>query len=340
MTDTSELTYTPAWWVPGPHLQTLWGKLARRVADVPARLERWDTPDGDEIELHRLDASDPNDPRIPRLLLLHGLEGTMRSHYLKGTLALAQSRGWAADVLVFRGCGSRMNRARRMYHSGETSDLAFVVERLVSEHPEQPLVLGGFSLGGNVLLKWLGERGRDLPPQLKGAVAMSVPFDLERGCRHIEQGFSRIYNRHFLRTLKVKAAKKLAQFPDAFDREALESATTLYAFDDAVTAPVHGFKSASDYYSQSSSLGFLSGIRTPTLLLSAIDDPFLPREVLDDVRIMAAYSGFLSLEFRSHGGHVGFVSGRLPFRGRFYGEERMIEFLANRLRPEPPAAAR
>ena len=308
----------------------MWAKLFRRAPVVETRAERWPTPDDDEIELHRLDAPAASGARAPRLLILHGLEGTIRSNYVHGILALARARGWAADVLIFRGCGE-MNRQRRMYHSGETSDVNLVVQRLVQENPGQPIATIGFSLGGNVLLKWLGEQGDALPPQVRAAAAVSVPFDLEGGARRIERGFSRIYTRHFLRTLKVKAREKLEQFPGLFDPDALERAATLYDFDDAVTAPVHGFRDAHDYYSRSSSLQFLQGVRIPTLLISASDDPFLPLHVFDTVRILAHNSDVLEAELWPSGGHVGFVSGFSPLRPRYYAEERAMEFLGNAL---------
>jgi uncharacterized protein len=323
----SEYTYTPAWWVPGAHLQTLWGKLVRRAPRLETRVERWTTPDGDEIELHRLDASSASSD-TPRLLLLHGLEGTINSAYLLGTLAEARARGWAADALIFRTCNGEMNRARRMYHSGETTDFDFVLRRLVAAHPTQPVVAAGFSLGGNVLLKWLGEQGAAAPSQLVGAAAVSVPYDLERGSRHIERGFARVYGRHFLRTLRAKARAKLERFPGLFDANTLDRARTLYAFDDSVTAPVHGFRDATDYYSRSSSLNFLSRIRRPTLLLSARNDPFLPCEVLDRVAVVAADNDCLDVEFHELGGHVGFVSGLNPLRPRYYAEWRAVDFLA------------
>ena len=321
-------SFTPAWWVPGAHLQTLWGKLVRRPAEVPTRSELWTTPDGDQIELRRLDAGRDARGHVPRLLVLHGLEGTIRSHYLRGTLAEASRLGWAADVLIFRGCNGVVPRARRLYHSGETTDLDFVVRRLAAEHPDQPLLLAGFSLGGNVLLKWLGEQGEGVPSAVRAAVAVSVPFDLERGARRIERGFSRVYTTHFLRTLRQKALAKLAQDPGVFDPEPLRTAKTLYEFDDAVTAPLHGFASATDYYTRSSSVGFLAGIRRPTLMLSARDDPFLPPEVLDDVALMAQNNTDLLIEFPPNGGHVGFVGGRLPGRPIYYAERRLVEFLS------------
>jgi uncharacterized protein len=327
----SEYTYTPAWWVPGAHLRTLWGKLVRRPPSLDTRVERWAMVDGDEIELHRLEPEGAGARHRGRLLVLHGLEGTIRSHYLRGLLTLAQTRGWAADALIFRTCNGEMTRARRLYHSGETTDLDAVVRRLVREHPGQPLALAGFSLGGNVLLKWLGERGDDLPSEVSAAAAVSVPFDLERGSRFIERGFSRVYGRHFLRTLRAKARAKLERDPGLYDARALDRARTLFDFDDVVTAPVHGFANASDYYRRSSSLGFLSSIRRPTLLLSAYDDPFLPRAVLDEVADLARGNRDVTVEFHQRGGHVGFISGRAPWTARYYAEERIIGFLESQL---------
>lgn len=301
-------------------------------------MERWSTPDEDFLDVLRLDAA----AERPRLFLLHGLEGTVRSHYVGGLLHMARERDWGADMLIFRGCGDEPNRGPRFYHSGETGDLAFAVDRVLTEFPSAPLLLVGVSLGGNVLLKWLGERGDDLAHQILAGVAISVPFDLERGSRHISRGFARVYERHFLRTLRRKAVEKLEHYPHLFDGDALRRARTLYDFDDAVTGPVHGFRDAHDYYSRSSSLGFLDRIRRPTLLLSARDDPFLPVEVLDEVMEAARRNDYLEPEFPDRGGHVGFVEGR-PWRASYYFERRVAEFfsdkLAERRSPSSPRRA-
>ena len=323
----SEVIYRPAWWAPGAHAQTLWGKFFRRRSAVDARLERWDTDDGDFLELYRLTAAE----HAPRLLLLHGLEGTIRSHYVGAFFEEARRRGWAADLLVFRGCGTELNRAPRFYHSGETGDLAFVLDRLIAADPLSPIVLAGVSLGGNVLLKFLGERGDQVPRQIVAAATVSVPYDLERGARFISTGFSRVYDRHFLSTLRTKALRKLERYPGLFSREQLARARTLMAFDDVVTAPIHGFRDAHDYYTRSSSLRWLVGIRRPTFLLSAIDDPFLPADVLGEVREIARTNSKLTLEFTDHGGHVGFVSGPWPWVARYYAEWRTCEFLETAL---------
>jgi uncharacterized protein len=305
----------------------MWGKFFRRRELYGARVERWDTPDGDFVDVHRIDAADA----APRLLLLHGLEGTIRSHYVSGFFGEAHRRGWGADLLIFRGCGDEPNRGRRFYHSGDTGDLAFVLDRVLAEHRRSSVVLAGVSLGGNVLLKFLGEQGDRLPSRVRAAAAISVPFDLEKGARHISTGFSRVYDRHFLRTLRGKAEAKLARYPGLFDAGSLSRARSIYEFDDAVTAPVHGFADAHDYYAKSSSLGWLKRIRRPTFLLSATDDPFLPRDVLDDVRRVARDNPALTLEFTLHGGHVGFVGGRWPWAPSYYGEWRACEFLSDSL---------
>lgn len=316
--------YSPAWWIPGGHLQTLWGKLFRRQVPAPTVLDRWDTPDGDFVELHRLRAS----PGAPRVLLLHGLEGTVRSHYAQGLLNEVARRGWGADLLIFRSCGSEMNRTRRFYHSGETTDTAFVLERIAREFPTSPLALAGVSLGGNVLLKFLGERGDDLPLQLRAAAAISVPFDLSRSARRINRGLSRLYQRFFLGSLRRKAREKAISFPDLAPPSRITGLRTLEDFDNLITGPLHGFKDAQDYYERSSSLPWLKRIRLNTLLLSAIDDPMLPPEVLDEVREVARRNRALHVEFVGRGGHAGFIAGSMPWRPFYYAEYRVGEFFA------------
>src|SRR5918992_676049 len=333
-----EHIYRPAWWVPGPHLRTMWGRLTRRRLTMPVRVERWTTPDDDLLELRRFDPPADAGRDMPHLVFLHGLEGGIHSHYVANLFAEAERRRWSADLLLFRGCAGELNRARRFYHSGETSDLDFALRRIVAERPDVPIGLAGVSLGGNVLLKWLGERSDDaVPATVRGAVAVSVPFDLARGSRCISRGFSRVYERFFLRSLVAKARQKLAHHPDLCDPAALNRVRTLWDFDDVVTAPLHGFRNALDYYTQSSSIHYLSSVRVPTLLLSAVDDPFLPPEVLDEVRSVARDNPALELEFVRRGGHVGFVSGRLPWRPVYYAEWRVADFLAKQFtKPEQP----
>lgn len=319
--------FLPAWWIPGAHAQTLWGKFVRRTPLPAGTFERWPTPDDDFLDLFRV----PAPPTAPRLLVLHGLEGTRRSHYARGILRRAAQAGWGADLLIFRGCGDELNRAPRFYHSGETTDLALVAARLAAEFPDAPLFFIGYSLGGNVLLKWLGEPSAHLPPNLRAAATVSVPYDLEAGATYISHGFSRAYEQHFLRTLKAKALAKLARYPNLYDRHAVEAVRTIIGFDGVVTAPVHGFIDAHDYYSRSSSLGFLPAIRVPTLLISAYDDPFLPPEVLRRVERIARSNPVFDVAFSSHGGHVGFVAGANPARPDYYTEHRAMDFFADHL---------
>lgn len=246
------------------------------------------------------------------------------SHYVGGMLSQAAARDWNATLLVFRGCGGATNDARRFYHSGETADLEQVADTL-GRRFAGPTFAAGVSLGGNVLLKWLGE-GSASAREIRAAAAVSVPFDLEAGARKISQGFSRIYDWSFLRSLRRKARHKLARFPDLFDDARLGRARNVFEFDDAVTAPVHGFDSAVDYYTRSSSLNFLHRIQTPTLLLSAENDPFLPAAVLARVREVAARNSSLTVEFVACGGHVGFVEGSAPWRAAYYAERRAFSF--------------
>lgn len=305
----------------------MWGKFFRPLEVHDTRIERLETPDGDFLDLHHLDAP----PGAPILVLLHGLEGSIRSHYVQGLLVEARRRNWRAAVLIFRSCGEEPNRTRRSYHSGETTDMAFVVNHLEATFPAVPLVLAGVSLGGNVLLKFLGEEGDSISKRIKGAAAVSVPYDLGRSSRHINEGFAKLYQWNFLRSLRRKAHAKLKQFPDLVSSESLQRATTMFAFDDCFTAPVHGFRDADDYYAKSSSINWLETISIKTLLLSAVDDPFLPARVLDQVRDRALGNPHLEIEFPLHGGHVGFVGGSNPFSPVYYLERRVSEFLARQL---------
>lgn len=305
----------------------MWGKFFRQQQIKDTRVERLKTPDDDFLVLHHLDAPAGS----PILLMLHGLEGSVRSHYIQGLLRDAKERGWRAVVLIFRSCGGELNRARRSYHSGETTDLAFVLEHLQASFRSVPFLLAGVSLGGNVLLKYLGEQGPGISSRIKAAAAVSVPYDLARSSRFIDQGFARVYQWNFLRSLRAKAMDKLEQFPDLFEQERFASARSMFDFDELFTAPVHGFAGAEDYYTRSSALGWLENISIKTLLLSAIDDPFLPPQVLDDVQQKAQLNPNLETEFPAHGGHVGFIGGRNPFAPVYYLEKRVGEFLAQQL---------
>lgn len=324
----------------------MWGKFFRTPPRVETTVERWATPDDDFVDVVRTSVREST-PRSPTFLLLHGLEGSLRSHYTAGLLRAAHDEGWQANLLLFRTCNGTMNRAPRSYHSGETSDLGAVVRRLLDERPDAPLVLAGISLGANVLLKWLGEEADRLLGRVHAAVAVSTPFDLARSSAHIDRGFSRLYAWNFLRSLKSKAVAKIAQHPHIAGRERVERAATLWEFDDAFTSVVHGFVDAADYYYRSSSIRYLPHIRVPTLLLSARDDPFHPPQVLDDVARLTSHNPALHLEVTTHGGHGGFIEGTLPWRARYYVERRIVAFATEQLGAkssgvamEPPAVSR
>jgi len=330
--------FSPAWFLRGPHAQTIWGRLARPRRLVPLRREALETPDGDELLIDHLDggaaaASAAGGRERPPLhfLLLHGLEGSSYSVYMQGVLAEVQRRGHLATAINFRSCArdpnnlARMipNRRPRFYHSGDTGDFDFVLRTLAAREPQTRFVAFGASLGGNVLLKWLGEHpGQTL---LAAAATLSVPYDLAAGATHLEQTKAgRLYLASFLRTLKRKASRP--DIAPLIDIERVLASRTFYEFDEYATAPLHGFAGADDYYTKSSSLGFLDRITTPALALNAEDDPFLPADVLPRAKTAAS----ASVDFRttSEGGHVGFIGGRAPWRCEYWAEELAVRWLA------------
>ncbi|HTO97293.1 MAG TPA: alpha/beta fold hydrolase, partial [Myxococcales bacterium] len=321
--------YRPARWLFGPHLMTIFGPLLRWGPRIRMARERWELSDGDFVDVDRM--AGPRD--APLLLALHGLEGDSSAHYVRGVVAEARARGWRAMVLNFRGCSGEMNRLARSYHSGDTGDLDELVRRARGEADR--VVIAGFSLGGNVLVKWLGEQGEKVPPEVKAAAALCVPFDLELCARTLDgKGFwPWVYRTRFLRSLKQKALEKLALFPAAADASRVRAARTLLEFDDALTGPVHGFSGALDYYARSSSGPHVDAVRVPLLLLSAADDPFIPASSFPKSTNPA-----LTLELQEKGGHLGFVEGPI-FRPRFYGERRAISFLAGELERTPALRA-
>jgi predicted alpha/beta-fold hydrolase len=327
-------TFTPAWFLRGPHAQTIWGRLTRRRLLVKFRRETLDTPDGDELLLDHLDAP-IRDSRY-RFVLLHGLEGSANSVYIQGMLSVIARHGFAATAMNFRSCArdqrhvgrSIPNHRPRFYHSGETTDFDFVVRTLREREPNVRLLAAGASMGGNVLLKWLGEH----PAQsdVAAAATFSVPYDLGAGGRHLEHGvIRRIYVNRFLATLKKKTQWLVAHFPEMRDRidlNAVMRAKTFRDIDNAATAPIHGFVDADDYYARSSSIGFLDKITTPTLCLSAADDPFLPSEVLDKAKAIA--SPAVEFHITECGGHTGFIAGAAPWRCEYWAEELVVGWLA------------
>jgi predicted alpha/beta-fold hydrolase len=296
--------------------------VARRQRLGAVTRERFDTPDGDFVDVDW----QAGPPGAPLLLVLHGLEGTARSHYIGGLFALAAARGWRAGVLYFRSCSGEINRLPRFYHSGDTGDLAHVLSVIAGREPGLRVGTVGISIGGNVLLKWLGELGDAVPPPLAGAVAISVPFDLEACVQVMDRGLQKVlYTASFMRSFRTKTRAKALAHPGFVDLPTALRARTFAAYDRVVTAPLHGFADELDYYRQASSAPYLTRIRRPTLLLNALDDPFIPLSALPDPRALPAA---VRAEFVPVGGHVGFVEGA-PWRATSWAERRALEFLSS-----------
>ena len=302
--------YEAPWWLPGGHLQTIFAALMP-APSIAWRRERWETPDGDFIDL---DWAGTEGPRAagPLLALFHGLEGSSSSPYARAIASRAVAMGWRCVVPHFRGCSGELNRLPRAYHSGDSAEIGWILDRLQARHAV------GISLGGNALLKLLGEQGD--ATKLHKAVAISAPLDLAAAGRSLDTGLSReIYTRVFLRTLKKKTFAKIRQQKISVDAARLRQARTFWEFDDAVTAPLHGFLGADDYWARSSSGPWLARIRVPTLVINARNDPFMPAVVLDSI---GAVPPNVVLEFPRSGGHAGF-----PGRDRWLAQ-RVLGFLS------------
>jgi predicted alpha/beta-fold hydrolase len=309
--------FRPAWWLPGPHLQTLWPFLFRSPALADGRVERLDTADDDFLDLAWYGTTDG-----PVVLLLHGLEGGLDSHYIRRSVRALRAGGYQVCVMQFRGCSGVPNRLARSYHSGDTADLAFVLQQL-RDSGRAPFALVGFSLGGNVLLKWLGEQGER--SGVRCAMVVSVPFRLNDAAVRMASGLSRIYQKYLIDSLVAKCEIKFAQHP-APTNTPLRKLKTFRLFDDQVTAPLHGFAGVDDYYARASSRGFIPAIRTPTLILHASDDPFM---YPDTPPTAAELPAAVHLELTAHGGHMGFVTGNWPWRARYWFTQRLLAWLAD-----------
>jgi len=320
--------FAPAWWLPGGHLQTLWNPFCRRSDVLPRRRERLWLADGDFIDL---DWHGPPDTAAPLTLVLHGLTGSSNSHYVIGLQRRLAEHGRPSVAINWRGCSGEPNLLPRAYHSGASDDLAEVIAHLKAARPAADLQAVGYSLGGNVLLKYLGETGKAAP--LRRAVAVSVPFRLDQCADRIGLGFSRVYQAHFIREMVAYVQGKQALFTrlgraehlSALERlGSLRGMRTFWDFDGRFTAPLHGYTDASDYYRRASSRYFLPDIRIPTLLIQAEDDPFVFRHSVPEP---AELSTTTRLELHRSGGHVGFVEGS-PTRPRYYLERRIPAWLA------------
>ena len=314
------------WWAAGPHRQTLMARVLRPDNGPPTVRERLETPDGDFFDV---DWSAEPGPNAPVVVVLHGLEGSSRRRYVQSVCRSLFDRGVRTAAINFRGCSGEANRALRFYHSGDTADLAWFLDEIARRHPDRRRGAVGFSLGGNVVLKYAGERSDGGRDSIDALAAMSVPYDLDASAALIERSFmGRQYSAYFLRSLHRKIEMKRERLAEVLDMGALDTVTTIRGFDDAATAPLNGFANAADYYARSSSNRFLAGIRVPTLLLHAEDDPFLP--VASIPRAVAAENPHLHLVVSKRGGHVGFLEGR-PWAPRFWGESAIADFMADEL---------
>ncbi|MBB4635107.1 hydrolase [Longimicrobium terrae] len=317
--------FRPAWWLPGAHAQTVMGRFVRPPHGVEYRRERVETPDGDFLDLDfaTVAGAPPLADDAPLALIVHGLEGSARSAYVLETSRALREYGIRAVAMNFRGCSGEPNRALRFYHAGETGDLEFLLDLLASRYPDAPLLAVGFSLGANVLIKHLGERGERT--RIRAAVAVSVPYDLGRGSDKLDRTFmGRVYVRHFVKQLRAKFDAKADRIGDRLDAERIRTARTFREFDDAATSRLHGFDGAEDYYSRSSSGPYLLHIRVPVLLVQAADDPFVDESSIPHADIAA--NPFLATAFTEHGGHVGFITGS-PRRPWFWAEREAARFL-------------
>jgi uncharacterized protein len=296
-------TYVAPRWLIGAHTQTIWPALVAPKQAVIYRRERWDTGDGDFIDVDITDPKDPNS--APTLVLFHGLEGNSDSSYARAIMARAKHLGWRGLVAHFRGCSGEVNRLPRAYHSGDSEHIDFVLRHTQRAYPASLIFASGVSLGGNALLKWLGTTA-DSAQIARAAYAISPPHDLEAGAQVLSQGFNRRYTNNFLTTLKKKTALKAEKFPDVIDLKRALSADDFFAFDDAVTAPLHGFSSCYDYWRKSSCKQFLGEISVPTEILNALNDPFQPTYALATPKQISSQ---VNLRYPAQGGHVGFLMG-------------------------------
>ena len=316
--------YRAPWWLPGGHAQTLYAYFFIRAPRVFYRRERWELADGDFLDLDWLDGP----PQAPLLVLFHGLEGDSQGFYARALMAAVRAQGWRGVVAHFRGCSGEPNRLPRAYFAGDSGDIGTVLMRLKAAHAGAPLHAVGVSLGGNALLKWLGEQGAAAAEVLERAVAVSAPVDLTAAGGALDRGFNRrVYTAHFLHSLRRKALDKLRRYPGLYDGRAVTGVRSLRAFDDLVTAPLHGYRDADDYWRRASSKPGLVRVRVPTLLINARNDPFLPAHVLPRG---AEVSSRVVLDYPAQGGHAAFPGG--PFPGHIgWLAARVLGFLQESL---------
>jgi predicted alpha/beta-fold hydrolase len=319
--------YRAPWWLPGGHLQTIYPYFLLRRAPPPYRRERWETSDGDFIDLDWLNERDAGAPLVA---LFHGLEGGSGSHYATALMRAVARRHWRGVVIHFRGCSGEPNRLPRAYHSGDAGEIAWILQRLRELNPTTALFAAGVSLGGNALLKWLGREQALARAIIDAAAAVSAPMDLMTAGDRLGTGLNRLYGKHFLQSLKAKSLAKLKRFPGLYDATIVRYARTLREFDNVVTAPLHGYRDTDDYWTRASSKPDLRHIEVPTLIVHARNDPFLPGRYLP---ASGQVSARVTLDMPKSGGHTGFASG--PFPGHLdWLPERLLDFFSENVATE------
>ncbi|MGD8483249.1 MAG: hydrolase [Thioalkalispiraceae bacterium] len=310
-------SFIAPWWLKSPHLQTLFPTFFRQPVSLPLHRERLVTPDSDFIDI-----AYPDDNGGALVFIFHGLEGSLQSHYARGMMKALYDAGMFPVFMHFRGCNGETNQTVRRYHSCETSDPKLLLDTFRERYPHRACFAVGFSLGGNMLLKWLSELNESSP--FDKTVAISVPFDLSICDQRLQQGLSRIYLRHLLNKLRVaiKLKHDAGLFP--LDYEKVMNSKTFREFDEHATAPMHGFQGADDYYATCSSKFYLHTISTPTLVIQSRDDPFLIPEALPGKERLPAC---IEMALSDTGGHVGFITGNNPFKPRYWAEEKTVRYL-------------
>lgn len=320
--------FKPAWWLSNRHAQTIYPTLFRRVRQLSPQRERIEFPDGDFADCDWVGGIDA--ATRPVVIVLHGLEGSIRSSYAAGLIAAIQRRGWRGGLLHFRGCSGEPNRLASSYHSGFIDDLDFLVRRLRHEEPYTPIAIVGFSLGGSVLLNWLGDHN-SATSTINAAVGVSVPFDLALAAETVANKTSWIYNNYLLRSMRANTARKFASIPSPIRMPHLRSLKTFRQFDNAITAPLNGFANADEYYRRCSSRQFVAQVDTiPTLLIHSDDDPVTGSGAIPTANELGSS---VALELTRGGGHVGFVSGCNPMRPTYWLDTRIPAFLDTYLTP-------
>lgn len=314
--------FKPAWWCQNRHLQSMYSTFLRKPIVIETTKEQFDLPDGDFVDLIWTKKVETG----PIVILLHGLEGTIKSPYVSGILKTVVEHDLQGVLMHFRGCSGRHNRLDRSYHSGDTGDIHELITALKRLYPNRDIVVIGVSLGGNALIKYLGEQGKN--SLVKAAIAISPPFDLANCAEELKTGASKIYQRYLISSLTKKMRDKFKGRSAPVDLKKLDEWNDFFLFDHNVTAPIHGFESVDDYYTKSSCKQFIKYISTPTLIIHSKDDPFMNETALpteDEI------PESVTLELSEKGGHVGFVYGNMPFNTKYWSEKRIADFFKTKL---------